>query len=105
MAMNINNPVSGHSLLSAQWNHSANKSSMDEISIYSTEKCHWICKKCGYTWEEAPRKREKTKCRCPHCEDHKAAMPGVDDILTVQPDVVRYYNYEKNKDHLEEYIP
>lgn len=64
----------------------------------------WLCSTCGYEWEASPNNRKKG-IGCPHCSG-RVAMPGVDDIATVYPDVVNYWDYAKNDNvHPEECLP
>jgi rubrerythrin len=63
----------------------------------------WLCPKCGYEWEASPNNRKKG-IGCPCCSG-RVPMPGVNDLATVMPELLKEWDYEKNKVGPENYLP
>lgn len=55
----------------------------------------WLCDTCKYEWQASPANRKKG-VGCPHCSG-RVAKPGLDDIVTVFPDIIKYWDFEENK--------
>ena len=86
--------------LAKQWDYEANEglTPQDIPTNYSKEVAR-KCPDCGYKWSESPNARvrkDKTFSACPHCTG-RVAMPGVDDLETLYPDIAAEWDYEKNK--------
>lgn len=89
-------------LLLKQWDFEANGNlSPYEIPLNYSFKVAWKCDKCGHTWSNSPNSRvvKNRVSGCPHCAG-RVAMPGVDDLETLYPDISKEWDYEKNKDTL-----
>ncbi len=67
----------------------------NEITVGSAKPVWWKCKVCGYRWKTSPCNRISKGCGCPHCSG-RVAMPGIDDLKTVYPQIVADWDYEKN---------
>ena len=63
------------------------------ITANCNKEVWWRCHKCGYEWSMSPNRRKNSGC--PHCSG-RVAMPGVDDLLTLKPDIAKEWDYEKN---------
>ena len=81
-----------------QWDQQANGdlTPSDIPSGYSRE-VFWKCPDCGYKWKQSPCSRTigKKLSPCPHCAG-RVAMPGVDDLETLYPDIAKEWDYSKN---------
>lgn len=75
----------------------------DNITAGRFKKVWWLCSSCGFEWEASPNLR-KRGIGCPHCSG-RVPMPGVDDLLTVNPDLCKEWNYSKNKLLPSQYLP
>ncbi len=88
--------------LAEQWDYDLNcdLTPFDVPKNYSRP-VHWKCSTCGYKWEQAPTARVHIDkiAGCPHCSG-RVAMPGVDDLETLYPDIAKEWDYEKNGDVL-----
>ena len=86
------------------WNHERNSEdgiSFDEVSIGSGKKVWWKCEK-GHEWE-ASVYHIANGTRCPYCANKKA-LPGYNDLATVNPRLAKEWNYEKNVELLPEHF-
>ena len=66
----------------------------DNITVGRFKNVWWKCSKCGFEWEASPNNRKKG-VGCPHCSG-RVPMPGVDDLLTVNPELCKEWDYSKN---------
>ena len=66
----------------------------DDVSYGSAEKYWWKCKKCGKSYEASPNKRT-SGCGCPCCAG-RVVVPGINDLASKKPELLRDWNYEKN---------
>ena len=64
------------------------------ISCGSNKKYWWKCEK-GHEWQASPHNRRSTGC--PIC-DGKKTLVGYNDLGTLFPEIVKEWNYNKNKD-------
>ena len=57
----------------------------------------WKCDECGYKWFSSPntRVRKDIIAGCPHCSG-RVAMPGVDDLETLYPEIAKEWDNDKN---------
>ena len=85
-----------------EWDNDANGllTPFDIPSGYSKE-VSWKCSICGYKWVLSPNARihKRGISSCPHCSG-RVAMPGVDDLQTLFPQIAAEWDYEKNGDVL-----
>lgn len=85
-----------------QWDYEGNGNlSPYEIPLNYSKRVAWVCDECGYKWTSSPnsRVRENHISKCPHCAG-RVAMPGVDDLETLYPDIAKEWDYAKNKNIL-----
>lgn len=80
--------------LSKEWNYEKNEglTPMDVLPNVD-RKVWWKCKK-GHEWEAIIGSRNKGT-GCPYCAGQKA-IKGYNDLQTVNPDLAKEWNYEKN---------
>lgn len=80
--------------LLSEWDYKKNADvSMEEISINSEKKYWWKCKD-GHSWKASPLSRKIGGC--PYCAG-KIPVSGVNDLLTLRPDIIIHWDYDKNK--------
>ena len=75
----------------------------DNITAGKFKDVWWKCLKCGFEWEASPNNRKKG-VGCPHCSG-RVPMPGVDDLLTVNPELCKEWDYRKNTISPSEVLP
>lgn len=63
------------------------------ISIYSNRNFWWICEK-RHSWKASCNNRIKGK-DCPVCSN-RVILQGFNDLETVNPNLIKYWNFEKN---------
>lgn len=66
----------------------------DNITAGRFKRVWWKCSKCDYEWQASPNAR-KSGIGCPHCSG-RVPMTGVDDLLTVNPELCKEWDYNKN---------
>ena len=67
----------------------------DNITASHNGSVIWKCSICGFEWPASPASRNQG-AGCPHCSG-RVPMPGVDDLLTVNPELCKEWDYSKNK--------
>lgn len=80
--------------LMSEWDFKLNAVSPSELSPNSSKKMNWICPK-GHSYLAAITKRNNG-CKCPVCAGKKI-IKGINDFATLQPKLVREWNFEKNE--------
>ncbi len=87
-----------NSTLMAEWNWEKN----NELGLYpytltlgSSKKAWWKCSK-GHEWQATMNNRNKGS-NCPYCSG-KYAIKGENDLTTINPQLAKEWNYDKNKD-------
>ena len=90
-------PVSSKPNLVEFWDFEKNASmDINRISAYSNESAHWKCK-CGYEWTNQIQCMVGKKWACPVCHGvRNKTIKGVNDVLTVCPEIATIYDFEKN---------
>lgn len=87
-------------ILLKQWDWENNGTlSPYEIPLNYSKSVAWKCDECGYQWSSSPsiRVRKDSIAGCPHCTG-RVAMPGVDDLETLYPDIAKEWDNAKNGD-------
>lgn len=91
-------PVSSVPILVKFWNFDKNiDKDINKISKHSLEYAFWHCKKCGYDWSMTILGRAVSDQLCPCCEKGIAAKRGFNDVFTVVPELMKLYDWKKNK--------
>ena len=75
----------------------------DNITAGRFKPLWWKCSKCGYEWLASPNLR-KRGIGCPHCSG-RVPLPGIDDLLTLNPKLCEEWDYEKNDNPPSNYKP
>ena len=79
-----------------EWDYQKNKHSPDEYAAFSNKQVYWICKSCGEGWLASITSRTKLGSGCPVCKNLHI-VPGVNDLVTINPLLAEEWDYEKNK--------
>ncbi len=80
--------------IAAQWHPSLNgELKPDQVTSGSGKKVWWICG-FGHSYADSPT-HKKSGRGCPVCSN-KQIVEGINDLLTLQPDLARQWNYSKN---------
>lgn len=66
----------------------------------SHKKAWWKCEK-GHSWEAIISNRTRLKRSCPYCAGQRPII-GVNDLRTTCPELVKEWNYSKNKEDIPE---
>lgn len=89
--------LSADSSLLQEWNYKKNGALRPEqVHIRSKRKVWWKCSVCGYEWESTVYDRSVGH-GCPACVG-RAVNRGVNDLLSVRPEIAEEWDYEKNGD-------
>ena len=79
------------------YNYEKNKDlNIDSLTLGSNRKIWWICEK-GHEFESSINSKNKG-FGCPYCSGHKV-LKGYNDLSTTNPEILREWNYKKNKDY------
>ena len=84
--------------LAKEWNYRKNDAiKPDEYLPGSNTKVWWICSK-GHEWQATIGSRSgNSKAGCPVCSGKKT-IKGLNDLATVNPEIMDEWNYERNLD-------
>lgn len=66
------------------------------ITKGSNKKVWWLCEK-KHGWQESPVAKMRNKAGCPCCSNRRI-ITGFNDLATKFPEIIKEWNYEKNKD-------
>lgn len=89
-----------------EWDFDKNSNILpSEIMLVSSQKVWWKCKKCNYEWKTQINLRKNHNC--PNCAHKKigsinAQVKNNNSLLSVFPNVINVWNYEKNNGLLPE---
>ncbi len=90
------NFLKDNSELMKEYNYEKNKNfDLDSLKPMSHQKIWWKCLK-GHEWEAVISSRSKGH-GCPYCNNLKP-LAGYNDLATVNPQLAKEWNYEKNVD-------
>lgn len=64
----------------------------------SHEYANWKCPNCSYSWSTQILTREQGSGKCPCCETFKVFVPGINDAISIIPELEKWFDKEKNKD-------
>jgi len=63
----------------------------------------WRCKEGHPPWESTFRSRAVQRSGCPYCSG-RLPIPGVNDLLTMRPELVEEFDYDRNAPKLPEHF-
>ena len=83
--------------IAAQWHPTKNgKWNPSDFTFGSGHQAWWLCPVCGQSWKTGINNRSTQGHGCPYCE-HERPIPGVNDLPTLRPDLMKEWDYEKNE--------
>lgn len=90
----VNDLQTTNPTLAAEWNYKLNGTLIpSEILPNSNKKVWWKCSK-GHEWQATLNHRTQGR-GCPYCSS-RALKKGFNDLLTVNPELAKEWNYERN---------
>ena len=84
-----------HPELVSEWSERNLPLTADKINAKSRKNVWWVCTKCGNEWKSVIHSRVQGRC-CPVCAD-KEILAGYNDLATTNPELLKEWDYEKNK--------
>ena len=91
-----NDLMTTHPVLSKEWNYEKNgELKPNMVSANSGKKVWWKCNK-GHEWQASIDNRNRGR-GCPFC-GNKKLLKGYNDLATVNPELAKEWNYEKNSE-------
>lgn len=69
----------------------------NNILSTSDKKVWWKCQTCNSSWQASIRQRTIVGQGCPYCA-HIKPIIGTNDLQTLFPELIKDWNYKKNKD-------
>jgi rubrerythrin len=76
--------------------NNSNKIYPSLITPKSAQKAWWNCKKCGYKEFSSVQSKTRKGTKCLGCDGHRVTTKN--NLLISRPDIMREWNYKKNKD-------
>lgn len=89
----VNDLKSMYPEIAKEWSD-RNQNTPSDVPAKGTKKVWWVCEK-GHEWEVEIRKRTVRGYGCPFCAN-KRVLPGFNDLATKRPDLLSYWDFEKN---------
>lgn len=84
--------------LLSEWDYERNDRDPEEYTPKSNEEAYWVCSKCGYHFKAKINNRTLRKsCAC--CSG-KVVVPGINDLATTHPNLIKEWHPTKNVDLL-----
>jgi len=83
--------------IAKEWNYERNgELKPNQVLAGSSKLVWWKCDK-GHEWQNTPANRtnKDNMNNCPYCANKKV-WPGFNDLATINPDLAKEWNYEKN---------
>lgn len=81
--------------LAKEWDYEKNGNCIPQSVTQGSDKVvWWKCSKCGMDWKTSVYNRT-VGCGCPYCIG-KIPIVGKTDLETVNPDIAKEWNYDKN---------
>lgn len=88
--------------LCKEWNYKKNKNNPEDYTPSSGKKVFWKCLECGYEWESSIASRNRGT-GCPHCAGQ--VVTESNNLLKINPELCKEWDYNKNKKLPNEYLP
>lgn len=80
--------------IAKEWNYMKNEKQPYEYLEHSGKKVWWKCQ-YGHEWEATIDSRTRNGNGCPFCAGQRV-ISGVNDLLTVAPEIAKFWDYERN---------
>lgn len=81
--------------IAKEWDYDKNNIIPSKISFRNGRKVWWLCQK-GHSYQTTVAHRTEDGTGCPYCSNQKVLV-GYNDLLTVEPNIVKEWNYSKNR--------
>ena len=82
--------------IAKQWHPTLNGDKKPDMFTHgSGHKAFWLCPICHQSWSAHINNRTGHNRGCPFCA-HEKPIKGVNDLVTLRPDLMKEWNYEKN---------
>ena len=84
--------------LMLEWDYETNNSEgllPTELSKKSKIIVNWVCTKANHKWRSSIYNRVAHKRNCPYCSNQKI-LEGYNDLVTIDPNLAKEWDYEKN---------
>ena len=81
--------------IASEWDYEKNGELTPEMVIPTSPKRVWWKGKCGHSWITGVNSRVNNKTGCPVCSLGRLCV-GFNDLKTLNPVALKYWNYEKN---------
>lgn len=90
--------------IAEEWDRDNNLLTPEQVLPNSNEFVNWKCRH-DHTWPAKvnSRTRPGRPNKCPYCSG-KRAIPGETDVATTHPDIIKEWDFEKNKKLPSEYL-
>jgi hypothetical protein len=85
-----------HPVCLSEWDYEKNIIKPNEVTAGSDIKVWWKCNE-GHSYSASLSNHLSLGRGCPYCGKHKL-LTGYNDLATVKPEVIPYWNYEKNSE-------
>ena len=85
-----------------EWDYSQNQNTPEEYSKCSGKKVFWKCEN-GHSWTARISDRIRGN-GCPYCSG-KRPVVGVNDLKTINPSLVKEWNYNRNVKLPSDFLP
>lgn len=80
-----------------EWDYDKNEFTPSDVCYGAGQKVWWIGSDCGHSYEASLNKRTNDGTGCPYCcKSHAKLLKGFNDLQTTNPEILRFWNYEKN---------
>ena len=89
--------------IAKEWDCAKNGDSPKDYTAFSIKKRWWICDK-GHSYEHRISDRTANGYGCPYCSN-KRVLPGYNDVATKFPDLIKYWDFDKNVKKPSEFLP
>ena len=84
-----------------EWDYEKNKKKPSECTLHSSYFAWWKCEK-NHSWQSKVSHRADDSSGCPYCAGQKA-ITGENDLVTVNPEWLKEWDYENNAQKPSEY--
>ena len=81
--------------LAAEWSKT-NPHAADEITVGSSKKAEWVCRKCGHTWNATVKNRVNGS-GCPNCAG-RVRISGQNDFASLHPELMLDWSDRNDED-------
>ena len=99
-----NNKLCEHNCLStvapsvaAYWDEAKNNMTADQIVALSSSRRHWLCPKCGHSWQSPVRSKVRHGTGCPRCSVHSSIRTKQPSLTDGNHPVMAEFDFGRNR--------